>query len=222
MSCRILSGDAAGAAPAMEWQRVAPPAGSCLSGNLYFDPVHRGSPPEEGTVEPDEAARIHEAHEAGVRQGEAAATERSARALHAQLEKLSLSIEQLAGYRSRIRREEEPELVRLAIAIARRILRRELTVDPESLLGLIKAGLQKMDASEVHRVRVHPHHAAIMIRLLDGAALRIEVTGDPRLEEGAVIFETTRGTLDASLDTQLREIERGFADIYPVAGADSK
>jgi len=28
-----------------------------------------------------------------------------------------------------------------------------------------------------------------------------------------VIFETTRGSLDASAETQLREIERGFTDL---------
>jgi flagellar biosynthesis/type III secretory pathway protein FliH len=29
---------------------------------------------------------------------------------------------------------------------------------------------------------------------------------------GDVIFETTHGNLDASIESQLREIERGFAD----------
>jgi flagellar biosynthesis/type III secretory pathway protein FliH len=30
-----------------------------------------------------------------------------------------------------------------------------------------------------------------------------------------VIFETTRGAIDVGLETQLKEIERGFADFYP-------
>ena len=32
---------------------------------------------------------------------------------------------------------------------------------------------------------------------------------------GGVILESSRGLLDASVDTQLAEIERGFADLVP-------
>jgi flagellar assembly protein FliH len=41
----------------------------------------------------------------------------------------------------------------------------------------------------------------------------IELVPDASLERGAAIFETTRGNLDASIETQLREIERGFTDL---------
>jgi flagellar assembly protein FliH len=40
----------------------------------------------------------------------------------------------------------------------------------------------------------------------------VEVIADPSAEPGAVIFETDRGNLDASLESQLKEIERGLAD----------
>ena len=35
---------------------------------------------------------------------------------------------------------------------------------------------------------------------------------DPSRDLGTVIFETQRGNLDASVDSQLQEIERGLAD----------
>jgi flagellar biosynthesis/type III secretory pathway protein FliH len=35
---------------------------------------------------------------------------------------------------------------------------------------------------------------------------------DPALEHGAAVFETTRGNLDASVETQLREIGQGLTD----------
>ena len=105
--------------------------------------------------------------------------------------------------------------MRLALAIARRILRRELSVDPESLLGLLKAGLEKIESAETHRVRVHPEHASILRGLLEGAARPIQVAADPGLPVGAVIFETSRGSVDVGMETQLKEIERGFVDLYP-------
>jgi flagellar assembly protein FliH len=41
---------------------------------------------------------------------------------------------------------------------------------------------------------------------------RFEVVPEPRLERGAAIFETSRGSLDASVETQLDEIQRGLVD----------
>jgi flagellar assembly protein FliH len=42
---------------------------------------------------------------------------------------------------------------------------------------------------------------------------RVEVAGDPGLERGSVVLDTARGSLDSSVETQLQEIERGFADL---------
>ena len=46
-----------------------------------------------------------------------------------------------------------------------------------------------------------------------GLPQRCEVLADPALESGAAILETNHGTLDASAETQMEEIERGFADV---------
>jgi len=86
-----------------------------------------------------------------LREGDAAATQGMAQQVSAKIEQLSRSIEQLALHRGKIQREAEPELVRLSMAIARRILRRELSVDPDSLHGLIKVGLEKIEASVIRQ-----------------------------------------------------------------------
>jgi flagellar assembly protein FliH len=159
--------------------------------------------------------RLAEAYRRGLAEGEAAAGRRLAGQVDAKLDQLGRSIEQLAMHRAKIQREAEPELVRLSLAIARRILRRELSVDPEVLQGLLKVGLEKIEASEIHRVRAHPEHVAILRKMLEGAARQVEVAADPGLPMGAVIFETSRGSIDTGMETQLKEIERGFADLYP-------
>jgi flagellar assembly protein FliH len=41
---------------------------------------------------------------------------------------------------------------------------------------------------------------------------RINVVVDAALPPGSLIFETSRGQLDASVETQLDEIQRGFTD----------
>ena len=130
------------------------------------------------------------------------------------LERLAHSIDELASLRPRLREQAEAGLIRLAVAIARRVVRRELTVDPDAITGLVKAALEQLAAHEGVRVRVHPEHEGTVRACLAGAggAADIEVIGDQALERGSAVFETARGTLDASAETQLAEIERGLTD----------
>jgi flagellar assembly protein FliH len=135
--------------------------------------------------------------------------------LEAMSQKVARSIEEMSGLRARLRHEAEQDVVALAIAIARRILHRELTVAPEALLGLVKAALDKIEAREIHRVRVSRDDAAMVGQFLEkmGMPQRVEVIADASLPRGSAILDTTRGALDASAETQLAEIERGFADL---------
>jgi flagellar assembly protein FliH len=214
MWCRLITGEKSAEARPISWQHVGQPQVSPElnpPGKLYSDPA--GDADYSGFAGLEQ--RIAGAYQKGLRDGESSAERRMSEQVSAQVEQLARSIEQLAMHRARIQREAEPELVKLSLAIARRILRRELTVDPESLLGLLKAGLEKIDSSEVHRIRVHPEHAPILRKLLEGAARTLVVEADPGLPVGAVVVDTSRGSLDTGLETQLKEIERGFADVYP-------
>lgn len=158
--------------------------------------------------------RAREAHAAGMREGEAAGRKRGAAELQPVIDRLARSIEEIGGMRARLRAEAEADLIQLALAIARRVLRRELVIDPEALHGLVLGALEKLGGQEISRVRVHPSHASLVTESLrqNSASAKVEVIADPSRDLGAVIFETPRGNLDASVDSQLQEIERGLAD----------
>ena len=160
----------------------------------------------------EESAR--EAHAAGLREGEAEGRKRAAAELQPVIDRLARSIEEIGGLRGRLRAEAEADLIQLSLAIARRVLRRELAIDPEALHGLVLGALEKLSGQEISRVRVHPAHAALVTESLrqNSSAAKVEVIADPSRELGTVIFETQRGNLDASVDSQLQEIERGLAD----------
>ena len=106
----------------------------------------------------------------------------------------------------RLRREAEADLVKLSLAIARRVLRRELAVDPDALHGLVLAALEKLEAQEI-RARPRPPFA----RRRCGTPACENAPAAPASrwcriasrEPGAVVFETERGNLDASVDSQL-------------------
>jgi flagellar assembly protein FliH len=158
--------------------------------------------------------RVSEARSSGLREGEAAGRRAAAGEIQPVIDRLSRTVEDLSQLRPRLRHEAEADVLRLALAIARRVLRREMAVDPEALHGLVLAALEKIGSQEVSRVRVHPADAAQVAAGLRKTATgsSIEIVSDPARETGTVLFETERGNLDCSIESQLQEIERGLAD----------
>jgi len=162
-----------------------------------------------------ELPRRHEqGRQEGRAEGERLGTDTATARLQPLFDRLAATIGDLASYRARFRRDSEPELLKLSLAVARKILRRELTVDPHSLLGVLKAALETVNQSEVLCVRTSPEDANQLSGRLAGLGLpdQIELIPDRTLERGSVVLDTKRGQVDASINTQLAEIETGFAD----------
>jgi flagellar assembly protein FliH len=160
--------------------------------------------------------RVHEARESGRREGDAEGRTRAADDLRAAIERLANSISELDQFRGQLLRQTEGDAVRLSIAIARRVLRRELTVDPEAIEGLVRAALERLQSQENCRVRMHPDYVPALRASVErlGMTGRVEVIEDAAQEPGAAVFEMSRGSLNASIDSQLKEIERGLVDRF--------
>jgi len=158
--------------------------------------------------------RAKEAWENGLRAGEAAARKSQDEQIRVTLELLAKTVAEVSSTRAETIRRAEADTVRLSIEIARRVLHRELSVDPSALEALIKAAIARLQTQEIYRVRVHPDLEPLMRSCLEqtGRGSAVELIGDRALAKGGASFEINRGTLDASLDTQLREIEYGLAD----------
>jgi len=205
MSSRVIDRATPGALGPAHWRTIsAPPPDpkGAIFPQRVFEPA---GPPLQ---------QVEEARQRGFSEGVAAARSKTDAELSAALERLSATIAGLLQLRRQLKEDAAGELVQLALAIASRILHRELNVDPDAILGLVRAALAKAQTKEIHRIRLHPAHEVplrrAMAQLMPGAT--IEISADATLKPGDVILETAQGQLDASVSTQLREIERGLAD----------
>ena len=220
MRSRVLSEDTADAQP-VPWRRNLP------------IPVKAAKPVDPGT--PDEVFQLRtkiteltaiaeqqsrKAYEQGLRAGEAAARKGLEAEVRAVIDRLAKAVADVNGARADTVLRAEADTVRLAIEIARRVLHRELSVDPNALEALTKAALAKLQSQEIHRVRIHPAQEALVRASLQhaGRGTGIEIVADPSQPQGGVLFEITRGALDASVGTQLDEIERGLTDLLEARG----
>ncbi|MEO8597985.1 MAG: FliH/SctL family protein [Candidatus Solibacter sp.] len=209
MSSKIHPPDSPGVKPVV-WRQLHA-AGSARSAERENVPDSREN---LAAMQAQAEQRVREAHAVGKREGEAQGKQRAAVEIQPALDRLARAVDEIGGLRARLRAEAEADLVQLSLAIARRILRRELAMDPDALHGLILGALEKLAGQEISRVRVHPSHAAALtecLRQRSGGA-KVEILADSSRAIGEVVFETQRGNLDASVESQLQEIERGLAD----------
>lgn len=222
MSSKLVTGAAVDAARPMPWMTVGPRPGTLTpSAQPYMTARQVESEAQASAAEASTEARVREAREAGRREGEAAARQATQAEVREVIGRLAAAIQQVTELRPRLRLQAESDLVRLAVAIARRIVFRELSIDPETVTALVRVALDKLRMQEVTRVRVHPEHKAVIQEFLakTGGAAHVEVNGDPTQARGSVVFETIRGNLDVSAEIQLREIERGLSDRLKGQGA---
>jgi flagellar assembly protein FliH len=107
----------------------------------------------------------------------------------------------------------EEEAVRLALAIAARILRREAQSDPLLLTGAVRSALKQLAASTSVQLRVPAADASMWeeaVLRMPGLKLRPQVIADPQSELGDCRLETELGLADLGLWPQLKAIEKGF------------
>jgi flagellar assembly protein FliH len=159
-------------------------------------------------------SEVAQARREALAEGHRQAREEIAAELSDAHNQIAQTLSELEGVKRKLRNEAEGELIKLSLAIARRILHREISVDPEALHGLVHTAMQKLQNREISRVRVYTAGADSVRTALEriGAAPAIQVFPDPSLKKGDLVFETSLGDLDASVDSQLGEIQRGFVD----------
>jgi len=203
-SSKILRDGELSAVTPMAWRNTSTPPPAPRPARAPA--VNEGQSPDL-----DEARK--ESYQLGFSEGRNAGHDQAAAELQPLMDRLSRSLADLATLRSHVRKTAESDLLKLAIAVARRVIHRELTLDPGSIEGLIRVALEKLESRELCRVRVHPDQEPIIRTLLTRfSAAPVELVPDGTLQSGDVLFETAHGTLDGSIEAQLQEIERGFAD----------
>jgi flagellar assembly protein FliH len=124
-------------------------------------------------------------------------------------------LDKFAQERDRYLRAVEHEVVKLALAVAARILRREAQMDPLLLTGAVRVALGQLSASTQVRLCVPSAELdlwAEAIALVPRLAVKPVVAAGEGMLLGDCEIETEMGSVDLGIRAQLGEIERGFFD----------
>jgi len=166
----------------------------------------------EGRVAQIEADARRQGFEQGSGDGRAAAGAE----MEEMLQTMRGLVEMALIERHKIIETAEPEIVRLSVAVAERILNQHVAVDREAVLEMARSAITRLVNRETVTVRVNPadietmrQHREKLMSMNDIDNLRI--IEDQRVDRGGVLIETDAGTIDAKISTQLREVRRLLA-----------
>ena len=106
----------------------------------------------------------------------------------------------------------EEELVELAIQIAKKIVAREVTIDREVALTLVKVSLAKLHNRSIAEVHLNPEDHEFVKNRLDQLNFRgkIDLVEDKSIAIGGCLIHTETGDIDARIESQFDEISHGL------------
>lgn len=186
-----------------------------------------------GAAEPDAAAvRAASANAAAIERdafakgfaaGERAGLEAAGQRGEAMLTRLTETLEQLATLRNTMIHRTERQMVQLALAIAHRIIQREVSLDRDLVVAVARVALDRLGETARVTVRMNPDDFAVTARARAAqlAGSNVSIVADARIGRGGCRVESDLGVMDAGVEEQLREVARALLGDAPAAEGET-
>lgn len=128
-------------------------------------------------------------------------------------------LEQSYSLKSQIVQESEPFLIELSASIAEKIIGRQLTLEPEWVIDLIQKVLSRRKEKGSITLCVAPQHFAYiqdareeLLTSIDSQA-ELAIIPDSTVQDHGCVVRSSFGSIDARIDTQLKEVKSALRQI---------
>ena len=195
-----------------------------LYSDLDNDPSDSSSnSPGHAAVQPYQKG-FQDGLEKGQQDAAEAARERSAEKLEPLVNGLQQGLLQLKNLRQDIYQKIENEVVELALAIARKVICREVEMDREVVVGVAREALAKVEDPGTITIKMNPgdlqfinetkYQLSDLIENIENVTLAPE----DNVKRGGCVIETNMGEIDARIENQLQAIEDSFRSAVEKSG----
>lgn len=166
----------------------------------------------------EEIARItKESNAQGHRQGHQQGLDESRQSVEKALSDLEAMSQKIVDSEKAFLRNAEKHIVSLALAVAKKIIGREVKSDKDLVVYTIRESLKLVTDKTRITVLVNPDELENVLshrrelQEIDRDLPEMEFVPDDRIEPGGCIVETRTGAVDGRMESQLEEIERNFS-----------
>ena len=218
-ACRVVD---ASAVSRFDWERVAgfDPPGDSLPWNVRVPSTPRNEAAATADTQAGLAAVERDAFARGYASGERAGGEAGTKRAESMLRRVAQTVEDLERLKAGLVHQTERQVVQLALALARRLVMREVTLDHDLVAAMAHVALERLGDGSPATIRLHPEDYAVVAahRGEQWAGTHVSVVPDPALPRGGCLVESAFGVIDASVDAQLGELAAALLG-DPMAGS---
>ena len=121
---------------------------------------------------------------------------------------------EISGLKNTLRAQVEEEVVRLAVAVAKKIVCREISLDATIIHTLVRVALERVSGKSRIVVHLSPTDYEYMrakreeLEQLHGQ--EITFTPDHTITQGGCLIQTETGDIDARIEEEFHEVENVF------------
>ena len=153
-----------------------------------------------------------QAFEQGYAEGERIGKQMGEKMVETVVKRYDNGIAQLAQTHKALVEAMEEQTVRLALAISRKIVQRELTMDPDLVAALASVALKRVLSHQSITLRVSRQDFDRVRAAVAAANPAISVKDDATLERGDFVVDTAETHLDGRVASQIETIGRVLFD----------
>lgn len=128
-------------------------------------------------------------------------------------------LEEIVEYRIKSISSNEEELINLALKLSEKIIKKQISEDREIIRNNLKEAVKKVPISKELTIMVNWEDLEYIKEIKDkliaeiNGVEKIEVIENSNIDKGGCILETSMGTIDASINSQLEIIYEKFMEI---------
>ncbi len=159
---------------------------------------------ERQAAEIKDSARLQ-----GYKEGHIEGLEQARQEIEICVQKLKVLMDALASPLEQLADDIEDELVKLSIAIAKQIVRRELKTEPGQVIGVVKEALSALPAAGQNiKLHLHPEDAKLIeeTMLVNANEGKWVVIDNPVIQRGGCRIETESSNVDATIESRVAAI----------------
>lgn len=163
---------------------------------------------EAERIAKESADRIKMINQQAYREGYEAGYARGGAVAAGEAGRLADLVESARQEMSSLEQNVAEDLVRLALTLARTLVRESLKVHPEMVEAIVRETIRDVPPfGQGTRLRVNPEDAALLTKHL-GAELDAHwsIVGDETMTRGGCRIESTTGEIDASMETRWQKL----------------
>ncbi|QDR80489.1 FliH/SctL family protein [Sporomusa termitida] len=160
-------------------------------------------------------------YQAGLAEGQQAALAEMQQTLQQAVEKADRTVKLAEQEAQHMIIDAERQIVELALAVAGKVIARELAENPATILPIVKEALAKVRDQDHIVIRVNPgdYEMVLMakhdLQLMVGREHAVSVSADQIVAAGGCVIDTAQGTVDAKLDTKLEMVFKAIQETLP-------